>query len=159
MRSRWCLFPLAPLAQWSEQRTHNPSGPWFKSRMGHERRNTWKSKEASTRRERNWLMVAGSVAESSRSRSRHGAIIVRGGRIIATGYNRSRTHNAWVFDRARRDCSIHAELSALRLCSSGRGSTLYVVRLNKVGAYRFSAPCSDCREALEEAGIKRVIHS
>ena len=104
-------------------------------------------------------MRAARVAELATGRSRHGAIIVKGGSVLGFGVNRSRTHNTWISGRDRSLCSVHAELSAMRDCSSCSGSTLYVVRINRRGMLRESAPCHNCQVSLRDAGIKRVVHS
>lgn len=90
---------------------------------------------------------------------RHGAVIVRGGRPLAVGVNKFRNHpNQTVEDRILIDCSVHAEIDAMSKCDTD-GAVLYVARLSRKGVPAMSRPCGMCWDAIEEAGIKRVVWS
>lgn len=89
---------------------------------------------------------------------RHGAVIVRGGRVLAVGWNRSRCHDQWVLDRPRNVCTVHAEVVAGKQCDL-RGATVIVIRLTGTGQLGKSRPCEACWAWLDSAGVHRVIHS
>ena len=106
-------------------------------------------------------MRAATVASVGTGRSRHGAVIVKGGSVYGIGINKTRTHNAWVTGQPRELCSTHAEVSAIRVSGElcVRGSTLYVARVNRSGIMRDSKPCGACRLYIEDHGIRKVVHS
>ena len=45
-----------------------------------------------SKRDNAYLSVARYLATKSSARNTHGAILVKGGRVIGTGYNRNRNH-------------------------------------------------------------------
>ena len=95
---------------------------------------------------------------------RHGAVLVSGGRVINTGYNKDRFTN---FGSRFRPCgfgnaTLHAELDAILNIDRKKtqGATIYVVRIsNDRDLFRNSKPCSMCHAALMFVGIKQVIYS
>lgn len=123
-----------------------------------------------TRSQSSYLNSATKIAARSVVRSRHGAVIVKGGSVIAVGLN-SYTNDPHRFpvnnsgeqkiphlDRGKQ-LSIHAELAAIRRVSPNRlkGATIYIARVTRNGELRNSAPCAGCTKELLEAGIKKVI--
>lgn len=70
-----------------------------------------------------------------------GAVIVKGGAIIACA------HNIHIWRR-------HAEIRALKRLDV-RGATIYISRN---GGNLMSKPCDMCREALIKAGIARIVY-
>lgn len=93
-------------------------------------------------------------------RAKVGAVLVREGRIISTGYNGSPsgtphcTDEGCILDeRGRCTRTIHAELNCI--CFAAKhgictwGTTLYVTH----------SPCLECAKAIINAGIDRVIYS
>lgn len=95
---------------------------------------------------------------------RHGAVLVSGGRVINTGYNKDRFTN---FGSRFRPCgfgnaTLHAELDAILNIDRKKtqGATIYVVRIsNDRDLFRNSKPCSMCHAALMFVGVKQVIYS
>jgi len=96
--------------------------------------------------------------------SRHGAVLVRGGSIINTSYNKNnfcsfgkrfqKTHSGRT--------TVHAELGAILGLdrSITTGATLYVARIGRTSdEFRMSKPCSMCEAALRHVGIKRVVYT
>jgi tRNA(adenine34) deaminase len=75
-----------------------------------------------------------------------GAVIVRGGKVIAEGFNRPIT---------LRDPTAHAEMIALRAAAAGSesyrltGSTLYVTL----------EPCAMCAGAMVHARVERLVYA
>lgn len=65
-------------------------------------------------RQRSFLNLALRVAANSEQRHRHGAVIVKSGRVVGVGYNKRRNHPSVVMEgRHKVDCGTHAEAAAL----------------------------------------------
>jgi dCMP deaminase len=112
-----------------------------------------------SKREKSFLNLASKIAESSTMKKKHGAVVVRSGRVLAVGVNRFRNHPSQIeTHRIKEDCSIHAEVDALNRCDP-RGATLYVARINNRGEHRMSRPCPLCARVIKEAGIKKIVWS
>ena len=114
-----------------------------------------------SKRERAFLSVARYLATKSGSRHRHGAIVVRGGSVIGTGYNKDRNHPDIVSpEHIKTHCSVHAEIDAMRDAKwNVKGAVLYVARVNAHGKDRNSKPCDRCMVVIEATQIKKVIHT
>lgn len=93
-----------------------------------------------------WMQVAldASIEAFERGDWPTGAVLVRDGRLLATGQNRQET---------QRDVTVHAEVDAIRaaLAAHGPGAT--------AGAtlYCTMEPCPMCAGALKLAGITRLV--
>tara|TARA_R100000687_G_C6410571_1_gene146256 strand:+ start:423 stop:809 length:387 start_codon:yes stop_codon:yes gene_type:complete len=78
------------------------------------------------------------------------AEIVRGGAILARGYNK----------RDFKNYSIHAEVNALkqivRQKNGAEGATMTIIRYLADDSFGASKPCSECMYAIQRAGIKRI---
>lgn len=100
-----------------------------------------------------------SAAGSKKVKSRHGAIVVKRGRIIGAGVNVmrgvasvSQTDNSW------RGSYVHAEEVALQTAGSkASGATLYVARIGKSHNALNSEPCTRCEGMIQRFGIKNVV--
>lgn len=114
-----------------------------------------------SRREQAFLSVARYLASKSEARQRHGAIVVRGGSVIGTGFNKDRNHPDNVSpEHIKTHCSVHAEIEAIRDAGwNVKGAVLYVARVNNHGKDRYSKPCDRCRVVIEETQIKKVIYT
>ncbi len=87
-----------------------------------------------------YLTIARKVARKSTHRhQQHGAVVVRGGAVLASAANSSR----------RGRC---AERRALK-CNSFDGATVYTARSNGL----CSRPCDACVAAMREAGVRSVV--
>jgi tRNA(adenine34) deaminase len=73
-----------------------------------------------------------------------GAVIVKNGKVISRGYNRSISDN---------DPSAHAEIVALRKAAQ----KLKNYRLNDCDLYVTIEPCAMCAGALVQARVKRIV--
>jgi tRNA(adenine34) deaminase len=73
-----------------------------------------------------------------------GAVVVVGGKVVATGHNRSETDN---------DPSAHAEIVALRAAAKALGN----YRLNNATLYVTLEPCAMCMGAMVQARIGRLV--
>lgn len=109
------------------------------------------------KRHTDMLGKATDLAKLSSSKFRHGAIIVKSGRVLAVGINRDTNHPDIVTDPLT-GSSIHAEVAALKACKKSdlKGATIYIARVGKMGQQAMSKPCINCQKALIEAGIDRV---
>lgn len=102
-----------------------------------------------------WIERAIRQAEQApHDKWRVGAVLIRGGRFLAAGYNRYRNDPALV---GADGVSYHAEAVAIRKAGDAHGATLYVARLTKGGALGLSMPCDRCQSLIEESGVRTVI--
>lgn len=101
------------------------------------------------------------VAELSTCRQRHGAVVVKGGRVLALGLNSMRNDpkSAEPCETKLEYLSEHAELAALRRVKNPEGITLYVSRISRDGKPALSRPCQNCAEALRLAKVKAVCYT
>lgn len=115
-----------------------------------------------SKRDRAYLRLAANVALESNCKNRHGAVLVKGGRVIAMAENYDRNHPT-VFDNhkdVRAHAAVCAERAALAKVASATGAVMYVARvLRKDNNTSLSKPCSRCDEAMASAGIKRVVYT
>ena len=112
-------------------------------------------------KEKAYLSVARYFASKSKSRRMHGAVVVKSGRVIGTGFNKDKNSPYIVSpEHIKTHCSVHAEVYAIRDANwNVRGAVLYVARVNRRGEDRNSKPCPRCQIVIEEAQIKKVIYT
>lgn len=108
-----------------------------------------------------YLSVARYMAAKSTARRMHGAIVVKSGRVIGTGYNKNTNNPMQVSpEHIKTHCSRHAEIEAIRDAKwNVKGAVLYVARVNVHGQDRNSKPCIRCEVVIEETQIKKVIYT
>lgn len=108
-----------------------------------------------------FLSIARYLAGKSVSRRKHGAVVVKSGRVLGTGFNKDRNSPYIVSpEHIKTHCSRHAEVEAIRDANwNVRGAVLYVARVNNQGKDRYSKPCSYCEAVIEEYQIKKVIYT
>jgi deoxycytidylate deaminase len=108
-----------------------------------------------------FLSVARYFAAKSMSRRRHGAVVVKSGRVIGTGYNKDRNSPLSISpEHIKKHSSRHAELEAIRDANwNVKGAILYVARVNNAGKDRNSKPCGLCQVLIRETRIKKVIYT
>lgn len=113
--------------------------------------------------DKNFINIATEIASASKCVSKQvGAVIVKDGRILSTGYNGTpagytncnehwndeytRDHHEW-----SKTYEIHAEMNAIiwaaREGISIEGATIYVTL----------EPCSECSKNIIASGIKRIV--
>lgn len=92
---------------------------------------------------------------------RHGAVVVKNGKVIASARNQYCS-----FDKINsfktRIWSIHAEMNALQGLPRPltRGADIYVVRVSRENnELRNSMPCDICSILIRKAGIRNVYYS
>ena len=114
--------------------------------------------------DKNFINIAKEIASASKCVSKQvGAVIVKNGRILSTGYNGTpsgytnccdywnnqytKEHHLW-----SKTYEIHAEMNAIiwaaRKGISIEGATIYVTL----------EPCSECSKNLIASGIKRIVY-
>ncbi|AXH08490.1 dCMP deaminase [Malaciobacter halophilus] len=114
--------------------------------------------------DRNFINIAHEIASASKCVSKQvGAVIVKDGRILSTGYNGTPAgyvncceHWEGEYTKEHHDWSktyeIHAEMNAIiwaaRNGISIEGATIYVTL----------EPCADCSKNLIASGIKRIVY-
>jgi len=112
-----------------------------------------------------YMQTAKKTAVCSEFRdSRHGAVLVRGGSIINTSYNKdSFCSFGKRFQKTHKGkTTVHAELGAILGLdrSITTGATVYVARIGRNDEnFRLSKPCSMCEAALRHVGVKRVVYT
>jgi len=85
-----------------------------------------------------------------------GAVISKGGSVIAKGHNQCKTHP--MLDTY----TIHAEMSALisrRYYDDLKGAVIWIYRETVDGIPGCAKPCASCLKHLVAAGIKKVYYS
>ena len=94
---------------------------------------------------------------------RHGAVLVKGGSIISTSFNKE-NYNSFGARFRKLECgdaTHHAELGCILGVNKSKtnGSTIYVARINPRGEFRLSKPCEMCYHILRHCGVKRVVYT
>jgi len=115
--------------------------------------------DLSNRDNRN-LSLAMNAAASSTCRMKHGAVIIRGGRVLSIGINKFRNNPAVMpTEIAKQVCSVHAEIDAIKKLDNARYATIYVARVNNLGKPMLSKPCHACYDAITDAGINKIVYT
>lgn len=114
-----------------------------------------------SRKDKSFLILATKMAENSELRQRHGAVAVRSGSVLALGFNKMRNNPLFLEESViKKHSGVHAEIDCLKkIAGSAKGATLYVARLNNSNEIRYSAPCPACQDAIDVAGVKRVVYT
>ena len=117
-----------------------------------------------SRKTRRYLNLAREVAKKSTyGKLRHGALLVKGGSVISTAYNKSNFNSFGnrFREHDRGPATHHAELGCILGVDKSKtdGATLYVTRVNTRGEYMLSRPCKMCHDILKHCGVKRVIYT
>lgn len=110
--------------------------------------------------EQAYLARAVTLAKLSTMRQKHGAIIVKSGRILSMGFNTSR--NESISNYPASSYSNHAESMAIRMVPNSEilvGSKLFVARVSRRGNLAYSRPCDICMESIVRVGIKSIVYT
>jgi len=114
--------------------------------------------------DKNFINIAHEIASASKCVSKQvGAVIVKDGRILSTGYNGTpagyincsshwndeytKDHHEW-----SKTYEIHAEMNAL-IWAARKG-----ISIEDATIYVTLEPCSECSKNLIAAGIKRIVY-
>jgi len=114
-----------------------------------------------SKKQKAYMNVARYMASKSEEKNRHGAVVVKSGRVLGMGYNKIKNHPHVIMEgRHKFDCGPHAEVEAIKDAGKhAKGATLFVARVNKNGEDRLSKPCVNCQKYIEESEIKNVIYT
>jgi tRNA(Arg) A34 adenosine deaminase TadA len=112
-------------------------------------------------RETAFLSMARYFAKKSKAKKKHGAVIVKSGRVVGVGYNKNRNNPLFCSpEHIKPHASRHAEIHAMREAGENvAGAVLYIARVNNLGQDRNSRPCILCEAAIKQANIKKVIYT
>lgn len=108
------------------------------------------------------------VANCATHKFKIGAVIIKSGRIISTGFNRTNSYSAYLnYNRISKwTDSVHAEQSAILHALKSFdglkhlvGATLYVTRISSKNQIRLAKPCKYCMELIRSVGISKVIYT
>jgi tRNA(Arg) A34 adenosine deaminase TadA len=103
------------------------------------------------------MAYAVDLAYDSVEPNRHGCVVVRRGKVVGRGWNKSKTHPAATIYHSGH---MHAELSAIVATNSDdlRGADLFVSRVyrDKSDTLGLSRPCEQCMSLIRNAGIRRI---
>ena len=103
-----------------------------------------------------FMQMAEDEARRSAQNFRHGAVVVRGGKLLSSGHNKVTTKcPSHMF-------SIHAEMAAIKHSTERCGlvdAHVYVARVNRCGHTAESKPCKMCQRFMRMHGISRVYYS
>ena len=104
------------------------------------------------------------IAKKEAKKSPHtqhklGAVIVKGHRILSTGYNEIR------YSKTIGKNTLHAEAAAIKYLLDSRrlgdlvGSSIFVTRYTRGGNVGCAKPCTDCMDLIRAVGIRRVYYT
>ena len=116
-----------------------------------------------SRNEKSYIDLAKKAIYQSYHSHRHGAVLVKGGRVINVSHNKLKFNS--FASRFRHEngewATVHAELGSVLNVErrNTEGATVYVVRVSTTDNFRLSKPCSMCQAAMKWVGIKKVIYS
>ena len=94
---------------------------------------------------------------------RHGAVLVRGGSVMNTSFNKDKFNSfgSRFREQDRGPATLHAEIGCVlgQPRNTTSGADVYVCRINRKGEFRNSKPCAMCHQALKYVGVKRVYYT
>lgn len=106
------------------------------------------------------IRAALALAELSRCKNKHGAIVMKDGVLLGSGVNTVRCSADEVSDDNWRFVGLHAEAAAiLQAGSASSGATIYVARVNKQGEPIDSRPCKRCQGLADRRGVRKIVHT
>ena len=114
---------------------------------------------------KSYFDLAKRVAQQSQhDHFKHGAVLVKGGSVINTSYNKDKYKSFGNRFRNTKTCghaTHHAELGCILGLDKSitQGTTMYVARVNRRGDFRLSKPCGMCEEILRFCGVKKVVYT
>ncbi len=111
-------------------------------------------------RKKRFFEIAEAVSNLSDYSIRVGAVIVKNGKVISVGFNKTLKRNSLRKYNGYIVRSIHAELHAILKANTDlTGAEIFVFSKKKDGEFRKSRPCNVCMSAIIEAGIKKVYYT
>lgn len=108
-------------------------------------------------RHEKWISLCLKLAKKSKMKEhRHAAILVRGGKLISIGINKSKA--GALADPVYELKGWHSELDCLLSVDRHRakGAILYVAGITKTEKYTYSKPCHCCQQFISKYQLKGV---
>ena len=88
-----------------------------------------------------------------------GAVIVKGSRILSTGFNSLRPSQVIGTETLHAEAAAVLKLLKERRLSDLSGAEMYVTRFTRGGRVGMSYPCDSCRRLLSSVGIRKVYYT
>lgn len=104
-------------------------------------------------------MAAKQAKKSPHKQHKLGAVIVKGSRILAVGYNSLRPSSLLGTHTLHAEAAAVLKLLKARRLSDLAGAEMYVTRFTRGGAVGIARPCHDCQRLLASVGIRSVHYS
>ncbi len=119
--------------------------------------------ELSRRHQRHINLATRMAEQSTYGTLKHGAVLVKGGSVVNASCNKNNFCSFGKRFRSRSEgrATLHAELGTILGLDRRvtRGTTVYVVRINRKGEHRMSKPCQMCESALRHCGVSKVYYT
>jgi tRNA(Arg) A34 adenosine deaminase TadA len=101
---------------------------------------------------------------SNHKKSRHGAVLIKGGSVISVAKNSNRYSSFGQRFMPRQKnwlATHHAELGCILGLDKSitKGTTIYVARVSKEGEVKNSKPCELCQAVLKHVGVRKAIYT
>jgi len=109
-----------------------------------------------------WFRLAKKEAERSDYKLKVGAVVIKGGSVLSTGFNSVRHCAIGSSKFTTWKESLHAERAALSKMNKEdiSGCTVYIYRIHGLtGKPAFSKPCTQCAFMMRELGVKKVLYT
>jgi deoxycytidylate deaminase len=90
---------------------------------------------------------------------RVGAVVMKGKRVLSTGYNSIRWSSVTRRPTAHAEASAISKLLAAHRLEDLAGSTLFVTRFTRGGVISCARPCSECESLIRAVGIDKVYYT
>lgn len=100
------------------------------------------------------------LATKSTFRTRHGCVVVHGGKIIGSGFNINLKHP--MIKQFNELKTLHAEMIAIMRVKNKRllkDSALFVTRISPKGKSIMSKPCCICMNVIKSFGVKDIYYT
>lgn len=101
-------------------------------------------------------IAAKQAKKSQHKQHKLGAVIVKGNRILSTGYNSLRPSSLLGTETLHAEAAAVLKLLKARRLSDLAGAEIYVSRFTRGGAVGLSRPCPACTALLTSVGIRMV---
>lgn len=104
-------------------------------------------------------IAAKQAKKSPHKQHKLGAVIVKGSRILAVGYNSLRPSSLLGTHTLHAEAAAVLKLLKARRLSDLAGAEMYVTRFTRGGSVGLSKPCIHCRSLLASVGIRTVYYT
>tara|TARA_B100001123_G_scaffold437566_2_gene570087 strand:- start:31036 stop:31449 length:414 start_codon:yes stop_codon:yes gene_type:complete len=119
--------------------------------------------DSSKRIQRYFELARRAASNSTYGNISHGAILVKGGRVLKTSFNKDSFCSFGARFRSKDSgrATVHAEIGAVLGIPKEitQGANVFVVRVGKRGNFQMSKPCEMCMDVLRFVGVRRVFYT